>query len=79
MTTGQIHFIGTSLLIGGGVLMIAEASAGADANVTGVPFCQTAVGGIVQPIEKYLPFSLGFTLLIIGGIVLFVPFFRGKK
>lgn len=78
MTSGQTHFLGVSLLVVGGVLMIAEASAGADANVSGVPFCQTAIGGIVAPVEKYLPFSVGFTLVLIGGAVLFVPFFRGK-
>ncbi len=69
--------IGTILLIGGGILIVVEATAGADAATNNVDFSQTAVGRIVYPVEQYLPISLGLALALMGaGIIWIWPWLR---
>lgn len=71
--------IGWALLIVGAVTQIAEGFAHADATLGNVTFDQTAIGAIVGPAEKVLPFSVGYTLIAAGALTLWALPMLGVK
>jgi hypothetical protein len=71
--------VGWLLLVGGAVVQVAETMGQAQANLNGLQFQDTTVGTLVAPIEKVLPVSLGWTLIISGAVVLWIlPHLGGK-
>jgi hypothetical protein len=64
--------IGWAFLILGGTLQVAEGLAQADATLNGLQFNQTAIGSIVAPVEKVLPISMGWTVLLVGAALVWV-------
>jgi hypothetical protein len=66
--------LGYGLLVGGAILQTAEIMAKQTTNAAqgGQPFAETALGKFVAPIESKLPLSLGWTLVVIGAILVWV-------
>lgn len=71
--------IGWGFLVIGAVVQVVEGLAQADATLNNTSFDQTAAGVILAPIDKMLPVSLGYTLMITGALVLWVAPLVGVK
>lgn len=71
--------IGWGLVILGGTIQIVEGFAHADATLNNIQYSETAIGGLLAPLEEKLPVSLGWTLLIAGAGVLWLVPLVSKK
>ena len=73
---------GWILLAGGAALEIAEIMAKSQTNSAqgNATFDQTALGKLVAPIEQVLPLSLGWSLIAMGAIIVWViPYIGGSR
>lgn len=77
----MLNKVGWGLLIGGGLLSLAEGVASADVATTGIPFEQSPVGAIEAKLPLINSTSLlpGTILLIAGASILWVWPFLLKK
>ena len=62
--------VGWGLVIGGGLLQVAEGLAHADAALNNLTYDETAIGSLVGGVENYLPVSLGWSMVIVGASIL---------
>jgi len=76
MTGKEIGII--AIVIGGG-LQIVESMEKSSSVLNGTNFNQTTIGSMLAPIENVLPFSLGWTIVLIGAaLVWIVPIVKGE-
>lgn len=59
---------GWILVISGVALQIIESMQQSSAQLNNTQFATTTIGAIVTPIEKFLPISLGLSLILAGGV-----------
>lgn len=66
--------VGYLLLGGGAILQVSESMAKASVNSAqgNATFDQTPFGKIVAPIDSFLPVPLGWTLIILGAVIVWV-------
>lgn len=58
--------VGYAMVIVGIPLQIVESMAKQSAILNNTNFSDSSIGKLVQPVENFLPVSLGFTLVIVG-------------
>lgn len=75
----KLDMLGWGLVIGGGVLSLAEGIAIADVATTGIPFEQSPLGKIEAAIPNPTPFEPGTIFLIAGAAILWIVPFLIKK
>lgn len=69
MTTSHL---GWGLVIGGIAVQALESMAQSDATLNNTTFANTGIGKLAAPIEKFLPVSLGFSMMLVGVACLWV-------
>jgi hypothetical protein len=62
--------VGWSLVIIGALVQTAEAMSKSSALLNNTQYSQTSIGQIVTPIEKFLPVTLGWTMIAGGSLLL---------
>jgi hypothetical protein len=71
---------GWVLLVGGAAVQIAETMGKASAQLNGLQYQDSKIGAVVAPLEKILPLSLGWTMIMVGAaLVWVVPHLGGAK
>jgi hypothetical protein len=65
----EYGYLGWGLVATGAALQFVESSDKAAAASNNTNFSATTLGAFIGPIETFLPISLGYTLVLLGGVI----------
>jgi hypothetical protein len=68
----NLKHVAWSLVIIGALVQTAESMSKSSALLNNIQYSQTSIGQVTTPIEKFLPITLGWTMIASGSLLLVV-------